>query len=210
MLPLPDSSDYSRFTARGQHLAAIGARPRPFWPEASEYLNAMFEDQSPSRFPIPRGAKLRACLGRSTRGPRYGKNDPCMHRSVGSFDGRCLCRQSSPTFVRRSCPRATAIAIAIARNPGPRASLSRRAEVERHVRYPIKRDQAIVAYPLLDRRQSVYEVIPALFICHNREGFWVVRDAKGQFRGMFLLEESAGFELKEYVVLEAGECRRCA
>ena len=37
----------------------------------------------------------------------------------------------------------------------------------------------------------VNETIPAFFIGRNMEGFWVARDAKGQFGGIFLLENSA-------------------
>jgi hypothetical protein len=35
------------------------------------------------------------------------------------------------------------------------------------------------------------EATPALLVVRNREGFWVARNAKGHFRGMFLLEQSA-------------------
>lgn len=37
----------------------------------------------------------------------------------------------------------------------------------------------------------VNEAIPAFFVGRNREGFWVVRDAKGRMGGIFLLENSA-------------------
>jgi hypothetical protein len=35
------------------------------------------------------------------------------------------------------------------------------------------------------------EATPALLVVRNQEGFWVARNAKGEFRGMFLLEQSA-------------------
>jgi hypothetical protein len=35
------------------------------------------------------------------------------------------------------------------------------------------------------------EAIPVFFIGRNMEGFWVAHDAKGQIRGIFLLETSA-------------------
>jgi hypothetical protein len=35
------------------------------------------------------------------------------------------------------------------------------------------------------------EATPALLVVRNQEGFWVARNAKGKFRGMFLLEQSA-------------------
>ena len=37
----------------------------------------------------------------------------------------------------------------------------------------------------------VNDAIPAFFIGRNKEGFWVVRDAKGRTGGIFLLKNSA-------------------
>jgi hypothetical protein len=37
----------------------------------------------------------------------------------------------------------------------------------------------------------VSAAIPAFFIGRNKQGFWVARDAKGKFGGIFLLKDSA-------------------
>jgi len=75
-----------------------------------------------------------------------------------------------------------------------------------HSRQPSKTSTAAIArdHPLAGDRPApvnapfqplgpeiLSETIPTFFIGRNRQGFWIARDVKGQFGGIFLLKSSA-------------------
>jgi hypothetical protein len=73
----------------------------------------------------------------------------------------------------------------------PRLSVQKRpegeADDERFRAQPTDSHATVVAhFPPFDPR-----ILTAIFVVRNKEGFRVARDAKGQFRGMFLREQSA-------------------
>ena len=82
-------------------------------------------------------------------------------------------------------------AAAEAEHVQPRLSVQKRpegdADDERFRAQPTDSHATVVAHlPPFDPR-----ILNAIFVVRNKEGFRVARDAKGQFRGMFLREQSA-------------------
>jgi hypothetical protein len=51
--------------------------------------------------------------------------------------------------------------------------------------------QASQGFPLRPNLQVLSEAIPLFYICQNRHGFWIARDAEGWSGGLFLRRQSA-------------------
>lgn len=79
-------------------------------------------------------------------------------------------------------------------------AFSKRVTVQRRTRAAAmrlvveNRKQAIKASRKFPRRPDLHvlsETIPLFYICQNRHGFWVARDAEGRTGGLFLRKKSA-------------------